>query len=29
MSPDKLDYALEENHMVSSLLIETFRKVAE
>ena len=29
MNPDKLDYALEENHMVSSLLIETFRKVAK
>lgn len=29
MSPDKLDYALEENHKVSSLLIETFRKVAK
>lgn len=29
MNPDKLDYALEENHKVSSLLIETFRKVAK
>lgn len=29
MNPDKLDYALEENHEVSSLLIETFRKVAK
>ena len=29
LNPDKLDYALEENHKVSSLLIEAFRKVAK
>ena len=29
MNRDKLDYALEENHNVSLLLVETFRKVTK